>query len=155
MKLCKSCRKEIDDSASKCPYCQSYQSWFKSPQVFGFVFPLIFIPIIFFMSGLWGGREYAGNESLFIVKEINHFTNQEGMIINYEIKNLSGNKWGNLTYQISLYNDKNDLLFVETKSEYSWKLPANDSANLSVNVRDSKGAVKWILKITELKTGRF
>lgn len=55
MKICKSCKKEIEDKANKCPYCQSDQRiWFAKH-------PLLTIILIIFIFGIIGSQ--GGNKS--------------------------------------------------------------------------------------------
>jgi len=52
MKKCKSCQKEIDDKAKKCPHCHSDQrNWFLKHKVLTGILLIIFIGIISNTSG--------------------------------------------------------------------------------------------------------
>jgi hypothetical protein len=156
MKTCKSCIKEIDDSATKCPYCQSFQSWHKSPQLFGLIFPLVFIPTLFYSMGIWFNTEYVGNENLFEVKEIGRAQGEYNRLaLNYLIQNKSNKKWHNISYEVSVYDSSDKLLFVKTGQDYSWLVQPKQSSYLTVELDNSVKAEKWKLKILEMKSGRF
>ena len=46
MKKCKSCQKEIDDKATKCPYCQTdLRSWFKRHPILTLFIGLTILPL--------------------------------------------------------------------------------------------------------------
>jgi hypothetical protein len=52
MKKCKSCQKEIDDKAKKCPYCQTDQrNWFVRHPIISFILIIIFLAAIGSSSG--------------------------------------------------------------------------------------------------------
>ncbi len=47
MKKCKSCQKEIDNKATKCPFCQSDQrNWFRKHPILTVILGLMFIGIV-------------------------------------------------------------------------------------------------------------
>lgn len=57
MKKCKSCQKEIDAKATKCPFCQSDQgSWFRKH-------PILTVILILFVLGLIGSAGKGGSSS--------------------------------------------------------------------------------------------
>ncbi len=156
MKTCKSCIKEIGVSAIKCPYCQSYQVWYRNPQISALVFPLIYLPLMFYFMGIWFNKEYVDNEKLFNVQEISHAQDEYGRLaINYKIENSTDTKWHSVAYEVSFYDIKGNLLFVKTGQEYSWLIHPKQSALLTVDVDNRLKAEKWVFKIRDLKSGRF
>ncbi|MBU1620987.1 MAG: hypothetical protein KJ556_12015 [Gammaproteobacteria bacterium] len=156
MKTCKSCIKEIDNAASKCPYCQSFQIWYKNPQIFGFIFPLVFIPVMFYSMGIWFNKNYPGNEHLFEVKEIGISPGEHNRLaLNYLIANKSDTKWHNISYEVSVFDAAGKLLFVKTGQDYSWLVQPNQSSYLTIELDNNLKAEKWKLKILDIKSGRF
>jgi|GEM_PF-3204332 len=156
MKTCKSCIKEIESAANKCPHCQAYQYWYKNPQILGFVFPLVFIPVMFNSMGLWFNKEYVGNEKLFEVKEISNAQGEYNRIaLNYLIENKSNIKWHTISYEVSAFDSTGKLLFVKTGQDYAWLVQPNQSSHLTIEVDNSANAKKWNLKILDIKSSKF
>jgi hypothetical protein len=155
MKSCKSCKKAIDDVATKCPHCQSFQNWFRNPQYYGTVISLMSIPLIFWMMGIWFVKEYRGNESFFSIKEVSHNVNDEKLIINYEIVNSSSEKWHSLKYELLVYGKNGILLFAKSNQEYNWMVQPNGKSMLTVEIDNRADIDRWEIKIKDLKTGRF
>ena len=61
MKICKSCRKEIDDKATKCPNCQTDQrNWFMKHKI---VTGILGIIIFFVLVGAIGGSKSSSTTS--------------------------------------------------------------------------------------------
>jgi archaellum component FlaG (FlaF/FlaG flagellin family) len=61
MKKCRSCKSDIDDKATKCPFCQTDQrNWFRRH-------PIITIFVVLFLIGVIGGA--SGNKSKSSVSE--------------------------------------------------------------------------------------
>ena len=155
MKNCKSCKKDIDDKATKCPYCQSYQIWYKSPQNYGLIFPLICIPVIFYISGLYGVPKYENYKGLISSTLISERIVDEQKILNYNITNKSNVIWNDISY-IAIGYDKNGGVVVSSSgNEFRWLLPSNGSAMLSVKVSKDEQISKWEFQISSLKKDRF
>ena len=155
MKNCKSCTKEIDDKATKCPYCQSYQIWHKSPQIYGLIFPLIFIPIIFYTSGLYGIPKFENYKDQISASLISERIVDEQKILNFNITNKSNVIWNDISY-IAIGYDKNGGVVVSSSgNEFRWLLPSNGSAMLSVKVSKDEQISKWDFQISSLKKDRF
>ena len=156
MKSCKSCFKEIESAASKCPHCQTYQVWYKNPQLFGLIFPFVLIPVMFYSMGLWFNKEYAGNENSFVIKEISATQGEYNKLaLNYLIENKSNIKWHSISYQITALDSDNKLIISKTGQDYSWIIQPNQSTYLTIEVDNSYNANKWVLKILDIKSGKF
>ena len=155
MKPCKSCHKEIDDLASKCPYCQAFQVWYRNPQVYGMLFPLVLIPVIFFSTGMWGKKEFADYSKLFDVNQISCSVDGDKIAIVYSIENKSEVKWNRLSYEVIGYDDKNMVNFTKTNSEFSWVIEPHGVSHLTVELENRNAVKRWALKISELNAGRF
>lgn len=60
MKKCKSCMKEIDNKAKKCPYCQEDQrSFFRRHPILTFLIVIIFAPLV--LAGMSGSSTQNNN----------------------------------------------------------------------------------------------
>lgn len=106
--------------------------------------------------GIWFNKEYIGNENLFNVKEISHAQSAyHKLSINYSIENKSNTKWHDISYELSLFDSEDNLLFVKTGQEYFWLVQPNKSSRLTVEVDNSLNAEKWSFKIVDMKSGKF
>lgn len=155
MKNCKSCHKEIDERATKCPYCQGYQAWFKNPQLAGMIFPLIFIPFIFFSTGLFSNKSYTKFTDDFSVSLVNQSSDKKYDIYTYEISNSTKHKWKSVSYQMKGYNDSNQVVIVESDKEYDWNIQPHSKSMLSVKTDKNAPVTRWEFEITDMRSGRY
>jgi len=155
MKNCKSCQKEIDDKATKCPYCQAFQNWFKNPQITGMIFPLIFIPYIFFSTGLFSRKSYTDFVDNFSASIVSESSENKKNIHTYQIQNSSKHKWSHICYQMTGYDNSNNIVIVESNNEYSWIIQPHSKSMLSVKTDKNEQIVKWEFKITDMRSDRF
>ena len=155
MKNCKSCQKEIDDNATKCPYCQAFQKWIKSPQLLGLIFPLIFIPIVFTSSGLWNKKEYIDYKESFIIESVSESVDNNYNIYTYQITNNTSHKWESLTYQFIGKNESGKVVIVKSEEAYSWKVMPNSFSMLSIKAEKNALVSKWELKVLDMNSNRF
>ncbi|MCM8533153.1 MAG: hypothetical protein NE330_18440 [Lentisphaeraceae bacterium] len=155
MKNCKSCQKEIDEKATKCPYCQGYQKWGKSPQILGLIFPLIFIPIIFTSTGLWNQKDYIDYKDSFQVETVSSSIDNNYKIHTYKISNSTAHKWKNITYQFIGTDKSGKVVIVKSDAAYSWAVMPNSSSMISIKVEKNPLVAQWKLKVLDMKSGRF
>jgi len=156
MKACKFCIKEIDNAASKCPYCQSFQVWYKNPQLLGLAFPLVFIPFLFYTMGIGFTKSYIGNENQFDIKVLSASQGEFNRLsLNFLIENKSSKKWSDLSYEVSAFDSTGKLLFVKSGREYSWLVQPKQSSHLTVELNNSAKVEKWSLRILDIKPERF
>jgi hypothetical protein len=155
MKNCKSCHKEIDQKATKCPYCQAFQTWFKNPQLLGFVFPLIFIPFIFGSTGLFSKKSYTDFSNEFSVSLVNESSDNEHDIHTYEISNNTKHKWKNISYQMKGFDDSEEIVVVDSNNNYTWIIQPNSKSMLSVRTTKNTPATHWKFEITDITSHRL
>ena len=156
MKNCKSCNKEIDDIAKKCPHCQAFQNWFKNPQVIASIFPLLFIPYIFFTTGLFSKEDFEDYKQFISAEKVSESTTNKHLVFTYKIINKSSLEWENIEYQIIGKDESGVPVIVESKSEYSWTVSKNDEALLSTKIsKDQPSNVTWSFEIVKMKHPRF
>jgi hypothetical protein len=155
MKNCKSCQKEIDEKATKCPYCQAFQNWLKNPQLVGVIFPLIFIPYIFFTTGMFSRKSYEDFAKNFSSTLVSTSSGNKNDIHTYEIQNSSKHKWSNISYQMKGYDQSNQIVIVESKNEYYWVVQPNSKSMLSIKTDKNEKVVKWEFQITDMRSDRF
>ncbi len=61
MKMCKSCRKEIDDKATKCPNCQTDQrNWFMKHKI---MTGILAVTVFFILVGVAGGSKSSSSST--------------------------------------------------------------------------------------------
>lgn len=151
MKKCKSCRKEIDPEAKRCPYCRADQNWM--PEVLSSFFPvLIFIPIIFMRPSLWNKKSFEDYKDLFSSEFVNKVDGDRRDIHTYRINNNSDIKWKDISFQLIGYDDKGKVVLVESKSEYSWVIMPNKSSMISVELDKISLIKKWEFKIVDMSS---
>ena len=155
MKKCKSCRKDIDPEATKCPYCQAHQNWIRSPQVLSLIFPVVFIPIIFMTTGLWNKKSYKDYEHLFSSEIVNKVDGDRRDIYTYRVNNNSDIKWKDISFQVIGYDENNQVILVDSQSEYSLDYYAQESNMISVELEKNRLIKRWEFKIIDMRTGRF
>ncbi len=157
MTACKSCKTNIDDLATKCPYCQAYQQWFRNPQYFSLVF---FIPLIALMIWRPIGFESESFDEFrdqILVEEVRTVPSDDGTydIITYNITNTTAFTWKRVVYELNGYDDKDTVVVSKMRSEYSWMVPPSSQAYLSANAARHGSIKKWRIRIVSMETSRF
>ena len=155
MKLCKLCKKEIDIQASKCPYCQAHQYWYRNPQIIGFVFPFVFIPALFYVMGIWGNPEYKNYKDYISVVEINRGIDGDNVILNYNIINKSNKKWNDISYQLICQDTNGNIVSTKTEKVHSWVVLPNHSSYITVEVAKKESVKSYMFTILDLSYERW
>ena len=151
MKKCKSCLKEIDLEAKKCPYCQAYQKWYLNPLLY--ISPLIFLPTILrenFREKEYKYEDYKDSFSSEFVNKVDESKNYA--IHTYRIINNSDMKWKDISFQLIGYDENGKVIVVESKTEYYWIIGPNQSRMFSVELRKNSLVKKWELKIVGMSS---
>ena len=156
MKKCKSCRKEIEAEASKCPYCQGYQKWYKNPQYYNLIFLLPFSVFLFWNTGLLNKKEFEAYKADFSINKENVVVikNTQTRLITYRIKNNTAYKWNHINYEV-VGSKHDEVIAVSTGSDYSWVVQPNSDSLLTVKIKLMPGATSWSFKIKDLRSARF
>jgi hypothetical protein len=157
MKQCKSCRKEIDSNATKCPYCQGYQQWFRNPQYLGFLFVIPFVAFMMWQTNLFKSEKFDDFKNNFKVEEVKivQSDNNKYDIITYVISNNTDLKWTRIRYEVIGYDVNDKLVLSNAASEWAWIVHQHSQSYLSAKVERNKNVKKWKMKITDLETSRF
>lgn len=157
MKQCKSCMKEIDNNATKCPYCQGYQQWFRNPQHLGFLFAIPFIAFMMWQTNVFKSEKFTDFKNNFKVDEVRivQSDNNKNDIITYLISNDTNLKWSRIKYEVIGYDEKDKLVLTNAQSDYAFVIQPRSQAYLSAKVEKNKNVKKWKMKITDLETSRF
>lgn len=152
-KYCNACYKQIDPAATVCPYCRTYQKWYRNPQRWGSV---IFIPLlIMFMwwsNGLFKTKhEYIDHKSDFTITQINNVLDDRGRtrVLTYRIKNNTDYQWHYLNYAL-ISKKGNDVISIKADKEYGWLILPRDESMITVRIKRMSSASAWQLKIKNL-----
>jgi hypothetical protein len=155
MKPCKSCCAEIDETASKCRYCQTHQYWYKNPKVYanGVFIPLLVL--MWFQLGIFFPDNYEDYKNDLSVKFVNERIQRQGGYYTYEIHNDTDVKWSRITYQLIGKDDNGDIVRVENGSDYSWIVQPHDTSLITATVKHVGDNIRWSLTVKELKAERW
>ena len=156
MQTCKSCLNEIETSATKCSYCQSYQVWYKNPQHYSLIIMLPFLVFMFWNTGLFNKKEFSDFESEFSfnLEKIIDANKPNTILITYKVKNNTRYKWRDISYEIISKHD-GELLATNSVSDFSWVIQPNSESFLTVKVPIVSNANEWELKIKDLEVKRY
>ncbi|MBI5240444.1 MAG: hypothetical protein HY926_08215 [Elusimicrobia bacterium] len=155
MNQCSSCKKEIDDGASKCPYCQAFQQWYRNPQVYGL---LILIPVFGFLflwqRSLMNTKNYIDYQDKFAVEKVSQVVNDDKKwdFLTYKIKNGTDLRWEHLEYQLIGLDEKGAIVYTCSNGEYGWSVQPKAEALITASCGRNKNIAKWDFKITEMTT---
>ncbi|MBL4910858.1 MAG: hypothetical protein JKX78_12700 [Alteromonadaceae bacterium] len=154
-KYCKACIQEIPSEATKCPYCQTYQHWYKNPQNYGIMVVWPFLFIMFWNTGVFGNEKFPDYQDDFAVsiEKIVLIQNTKTRLITYKIKNNSDYKWRSINYLV-ISKKEDELITTITGIDYSWVVQPHAISLLTVKVPYVRGANSWQLKIKDLTVDR-
>jgi len=155
-KYCKSCVREIEHEATKCPYCQSYQNWYRNPQYWSQIILLPMIAFMFWNTGMFGKPKFADYQDDFSITLEKNLLIQKtkARLITYKIKNNSNYKWRSIEYTV-VNKKANEVISAHQGSEYSWLIQPHGESLLSVHVPYIAGADTWQLNIKDLTIDRY
>jgi len=156
MQTCKSCRKEIENGATKCSYCQAHQNWYKNPQIYSVVFMLPLFIFMYWNMGLFNNKDFSDFESEFTLTEekVIDTNGSKAKLITYKVKNNTEYKWNRISYEV-VSSHNGELLASMVDSNYAWVIQPNSESLLTVEVAFVPKANKWQLIIKDLKSDRF
>ena len=151
MKNCKSCQKEIDDKATKCPFCQAHQNWFKNYQFISVIFPIAFFLYIYTQTGFWNRKSYIDYKDSFSFEKVSSSNTKYKNIHTYNVTNKTKYKWEDITYQFIGKDKGGKVIIVETNQEYSWAIMPNSTSMLSIKVDENSLVHYWELKVLDIE----
>jgi hypothetical protein len=145
-KTCKTCYKEIDSRAKKCPYCQHWQS--KSSMIvrhpafavflimgFLLVFGVIFESLFVFDKG----EDFAtySNQITISKTELKFGETSRGptVVVMGEIKNNSDLSWEDVQLEVRFYDNNEKLSDTDQENKYSFVVPANDVSPFKISIQ--------------------
>ena len=157
MKNCKSCKKEIDEAASKCPFCQSYQIWYKSPQIYSFLFIIPIMGFSFWNIKSLDSKSYTQFKDKISFEIVSNRIVDKNIEFIYKVKNLTEYKWDSIKYQMVGYDSAGKIISTKNGGVYEWVIQANSESLISVDVPndDSQNIKTWKFEIIDLRTSRY
>lgn len=157
MKQCKSCRKDIDDLATKCPHCQAYQNWFRNPQYIGFIFVIPFIGFMLWQTSSFKSKSFDEYRSQFAVEEVRVVISDDGKydVITYTVQNNTDFTWKRISYEVRGYDSSDTIVIANSGLDYSWSVKPNSKAYLSVRVTRHASIARWEMHLVNMETSRY
>jgi len=160
-KPCKSCKEPIDASASKCPKCQAFQSWYRNPQIFAFLFIIPFLGFSYYSSSrILHSTDYSDYADQIRVKIVATEESQlkpREIFLNVEIENSSDKAWKRPKFQVQSLDAQGKILVVENVSDYDLIIPAKGKivSTLTLRTIPDKTVTSRNIALTEADTGRY
>ncbi|WDE11572.1 hypothetical protein [Thalassomonas haliotis] len=153
---CASCRQEIAAEATKYPYCQGYQTWYKNPQYSNCIFLLPFLVFIFWSTGIFTEKDYQTYRDDFSVSEENIvlMPKSQSRLITYRVENNTEYKWKHISYEV-IGKHKGKLIAANTDIDYGWVVQPNSESLLTAEVPFMPGASSWEFRIKDLESARY
>ena len=143
LKTCKTCCKEINSSAKKCPYCQHWQNKI-SLVVFHPVMAILSIVIlygilVFFSQAMFSeGEDFTEyRDQIEIVKtELKFGENRYGgsVAVVGTMINSSNVPWEDVYLEVQFYDSEKKLIDTTQDDKYAFIIPANDSSTFKVSI---------------------
>ena len=158
-KLCKACKGEIDQAATKCPRCQAYQYWYSNPRMMN----LLWVPLLAFL--VWNAArighyptfaDYKDKLSVSVVDE-NPAANGRARLLTVRLENRSNKTWKRPNFQIESVDGNDRVLSVEHVNEYNVVVQPNSSIldTLSLRIVPNETVAKRRVTLTDIDSNRF
>ena len=164
MKICKYCKEEIAQDASKCPKCQSMQTWYGNPFFLMFVPMLVLFPLMMYLLS-WSRPEKVDFETYrnqVTITQLGQDTvlikEEQKINILVEIDNPTDKKWKNPMFEVSYLSASGELLNVEQMGGgYRVVIPPKLKTRTSIKTRLYKEYqnAKIEVKISHLGHDRY
>lgn len=162
MKTCKHYQEQISKAATKCPKCQSFQYWYRNPQIIMLLPMLLFISFLYTMMSTRMERldfeDFKDQITLTrLSKDTIQVQNKKMINLLVEIANTSEHQWKNAIYEVKYLSSTGDLLTVEKDSDYQFVLSAHDKtiSSIKVPVYEQYENVTFELKLSRLSHYRY
>lgn len=155
LKSCKSCFKEIDGRATKCPYCQAFQQKWRNPQVLAGLISLFFIPMAFlplYFSGFLTKPKFDDYRKNVILTERAYFhdgADKTRFIL--ELDNRTDKKWEDANVQILFKDANGSVIGVTNENVYNFKAPAKTKSLCEVNAHQPKAATAHEISLVSMR----
>ena len=159
-KPCKSCKEQIDATATKCPKCQAYQQWYRNPQVFPLFFVIPFIAFVIWNTMRLTDRvsfaDYKDKLSVSVVDEKPSNDGKRGLLT-VRLENHTDKTWKRPKFQIESLDANDKILSVEHVNEYNLVVAPNSDAldTLSLRIIPAEPVVKRRVRLTDIESTRY
>jgi hypothetical protein len=158
-KPCKSCKEPIDEAATKCPRCQAYQHWYRSPRMVSFLwFPLLAFMFwnIYRTSNPSTFADYKDKFSVSVVEE-NAPATGKTRLLTVRLENGSNRTWKRPKFQVESLDGNEKVLSVEHLNEFDLVVGPKSSAlaTLSLRIIPAEPVAKRKVTLTDIDTDRF
>ena len=164
MKPCKACQIEIPDEAYKCSHCRAFQKWYRNPQSISWLlliplFGLLYwscIPVSLSLKRQHK-QKYTQYQSQFTVELVKMVTSDDKKkdAITYKVKNGTDYKWENAKISLIGIDDKGDVVYTKSDTEYGWVIQPKSESFLTVTVEKKWKVKSWEIKLTDLEAPLF
>jgi ribosomal protein L40E len=156
MQICKSCKKELTLGATKCPYCQTYQTWYKNPQHFSWLFLIPLFIFMFWNLSIFNHKEFSEYQSDFTVTEVKIIDSDDlkAKLITYNIQNNTDYMWDWISFEVVSRNN-GELLATIADTQLSWVVQPHSESLITVEVPLVPNANEWTLTIKNMKSDRY
>jgi hypothetical protein len=159
-KPCKSCKEQIDEAATKCPKCQAYQQWYRSPQLLAQAILIPFLAFIFWnMIGLTSRATLSDYKDKLIVSVVdeNPAASGKAQLLTVRLENRTNKTWKRPKFQIESLDGGGNVLSVEHVNEYNLVVPPHSSAldTLSFRIVPAQPVAKRRVTLTDIDSNRF
>lgn len=160
-KPCKACKEQIDEAATKCPRCQAYQHWYRSPRMVNLVWLIPFLAL-FWNASRHQTRptttfaDYKDKFSVSVVEE-NAAANTKTRLLTVRLENQSERTWKRPKFQVESLDGNEKLLCVEHANEYNVVVGPKSSAlaTLSLRIIPAEPVAKRKVTLTDIDADRF
>ncbi|MAT16442.1 MAG: hypothetical protein CMJ46_14360 [Planctomyces sp.] len=156
MAICRACKQEIPDGATKCHLCQSHQKWYQSPLFLSQIFTLPMFIVLYFviLRPMYNKRDFEDYRDQFSVERV-ATTDSSDQHLTYRITNNTDYKWVDISFEITMKKG-DELLSVENDQEYSWVIRPHGQSLVTAYINHPPdGADTFDFRITDMKTERY
>ena len=145
LKTCKTCCKEINSSAKKCPYCQHWQ-YKMSMIVFHPVTAILVVAIVLVALGFFRQTIFSVGEDFTAYRDQIEITETElkfgenecgsgnTVVVMGTMLNSSDVSWVRVQLEVQFYDGEKNLIDTEQENKYFFMVPANDSTTFKVSI---------------------
>jgi hypothetical protein len=158
-KPCKACKEQIEQAATKCPRCQSYQYWYRNPRMLYFLWLLLLVPLFWSSSRRSTARNFADYKDQFSVSvvEENAQANGKARLLTVRLENRSNKAWSRPKFQVESLDANDKLLCVEHVEEYRLAVGPNSSVldTFTLRIAPAETIAKRRVTLTDIDSNRF
>ena len=158
-KPCKSCKEQIDEAATKCPRCQSYQHWYRNPRMLHLLWLLLLAFLFWNPYRRPRPITFADHKDKFSVSVVEENARADGRtwLVTVRLENQSERTWRRPKFQVESLDGNEKLLCVEHASEHNVVVGPKSSAlaTLSLRTIPAQPVAKRRVTLTDLEANRF